>query len=411
MAQTDLDPQSGFRWIRGSSHEAEYPIYSGPGKAFGGGSIMERLGFEFQNFRLGVPGQWSDEQHIVTMPYPFVIPILAVLPFLWVRERRQLVRRKRLNLCLRCGYDLRASKIRCPECGEAIPCDEQDGLRGGGRAHKPRMYCRACSYILDAIPDNRCPKCGRLFDPTKRRTYARKPRWRRRLRLALVLGLLLILGAMAPRIGRATSNWASQRRAVAEIKATKANVSITTRSQGPLLFWLVLGDNFLPVVTGVNIHNGSLNEQSLAAFSRLPDLESLTLQYVDVTDTVLEHIKDLKKLRMLWTLETTIGDQGMPYLQQLTNLETLSLQGCQVTDNGLRYLAGLTQLKELNINSSMITDQGLECLKALPKLERLSVSSPLITAWHRKLEEGESRPGNPEPRRSFEVSPQGACRP
>jgi hypothetical protein len=53
------------------------------------------------------------------LPHWFVILLCGILP-LYDRlvERRQRLRRQR-GLCVQCGYDLRASPGRCPECGAA----------------------------------------------------------------------------------------------------------------------------------------------------------------------------------------------------------------------------------------------------------------------------------------------------
>ena len=62
--------------------------------------------------------QWS-----VGAPYWFLAAVMAVPPLLWgrraVRRRREAMRR-RARLCPRCGYDLRATPGRCPECGEPV---------------------------------------------------------------------------------------------------------------------------------------------------------------------------------------------------------------------------------------------------------------------------------------------------
>ncbi|MEW6197355.1 MAG: hypothetical protein AB1601_01640 [Planctomycetota bacterium] len=31
--------------------------------------------------------------------------------------------------------------------------------------------CLGCGYILQGLPENRCPECGRTFDPRDQRTY------------------------------------------------------------------------------------------------------------------------------------------------------------------------------------------------------------------------------------------------
>ncbi len=53
----------------------------------------------------------------VTFPH-WLLVLLFSTP-LWVAGTRVYRRRKRkkLGLCLKCGYELRASKDRCPECG------------------------------------------------------------------------------------------------------------------------------------------------------------------------------------------------------------------------------------------------------------------------------------------------------
>lgn len=61
----------------------------------------------------------------VVIPTWFVAGCTLILPGLWMlMMRRRTLTRRRLaaGLCATCGYDLRASRERCPECG-AVPAD------------------------------------------------------------------------------------------------------------------------------------------------------------------------------------------------------------------------------------------------------------------------------------------------
>ena len=47
-----------------------------------------------------------------------LVAIAAVILFVARRDARQ-IRRRKFNLCAKCGYDLRATPQKCPECGTA----------------------------------------------------------------------------------------------------------------------------------------------------------------------------------------------------------------------------------------------------------------------------------------------------
>jgi hypothetical protein len=57
----------------------------------------------------------------LTVPDWFYILLGLILPTCWVLQRWRRRRHYRDGLCPACGYDLRASKDECPECGAKIP--------------------------------------------------------------------------------------------------------------------------------------------------------------------------------------------------------------------------------------------------------------------------------------------------
>lgn len=61
-------------------------------------------------------------EHFWSIRLPMWIPVLLFSVLLWltIRPYSRGRTRKRLGLCLRCGYDLRGSNSRCPECNEPI---------------------------------------------------------------------------------------------------------------------------------------------------------------------------------------------------------------------------------------------------------------------------------------------------
>jgi hypothetical protein len=98
-----------------------YPRWTSHGES----SEWRWRGFQWLRRVTTAPDSWAVQRSIVA-PYWVVGLMTAALPALWLRRRlllRRAARRSRAGLCPSCGYDMRATPGRCPECG-TVPAKE-----------------------------------------------------------------------------------------------------------------------------------------------------------------------------------------------------------------------------------------------------------------------------------------------
>jgi hypothetical protein len=107
-ATDNVQRQTGFSF-RLSGIPDHYLVASGP---------LASIGFGSQANRTLINGITYDESLVVVPYYSLLLPTL-VMPSLWFWRRLRTTHFGPMQ-CRGCGYDLRATPDRCPECGAAV---------------------------------------------------------------------------------------------------------------------------------------------------------------------------------------------------------------------------------------------------------------------------------------------------
>jgi hypothetical protein len=137
----------------------------------------------------------------------------------------------------------------------------------------------------------------------------------------------------------------------------------------------------LKFLKSIDLHGFGVNDRLLDYLTGLTNLESVELVHTFVTDSGLERLSSLKKLRTLrLCVNYDITDRGIRCLGRLTTLEELAIrESPKITGTGLKNLDRMANLRDLDLGWSNITDDGVKALGSQPALESLVLHGTHIT--------------------------------
>ena len=110
----DLLPKRGFRWLQWAEPTGD------PVGQFPSGWAWSGWGFAYRDDNALLSFGYMSRSRTLIVPCWALLLVFGVLPATWYVRRRRVRHRRLAGLCPSCGYDLRATPGRCPECGAVL---------------------------------------------------------------------------------------------------------------------------------------------------------------------------------------------------------------------------------------------------------------------------------------------------
>jgi len=123
----------------------------------------------------------------------------------------------------------------------------------------------------------------------------------------------------------------------------------------------------------LHLPSPTLTDNCLASVAHLSKLETLDVcPNPKITDAGVASLQALRNLHFLHLAGTCMTNKSNAVIASMTNLENLELRDCDVDDSIIEVLKNLKKLKHLNVRGTRVTSRGGDELKkALPDLDIL----------------------------------------